>query len=319
MSVTALRPLRVGEILDAGIKLYVRNARTLMALTACVVVPLQLLSAIVLMSTVSNGDQVPTGFGALASRTSTSDTTTSLGAQATLLVVGILVSALTTAACVRAVSDLYAGRDADMTSSLRFAARRILPLLTMEVLYFLGLSIAFVALIIPGIWLYVAWSVAAPALLIERTGPVRSLGRSRRLVKGRWRSTAAVLIVAAVMVALLSGAFEALLVAIALTSNPSALLAVVVVTLASGISTVVVEPFRAAVTTVLYYDLRIRHEGYDLELLAEQLGLPLPDPSDLPAPAPGTEHWTGAWGPELVGQPGGPPYWPPPPWWTPPQ
>jgi hypothetical protein len=51
MSAPALRPLRVGEILDAGIKAYLRNARTLIGLTAVVVVPCQALSAVVLVST----------------------------------------------------------------------------------------------------------------------------------------------------------------------------------------------------------------------------------------------------------------------------
>jgi hypothetical protein len=57
---------------------------------------------------------------------------------------------------------------------------------------------------------------------------------------------------------------------------------------------------------VLYYDLRVRKEGYDLELLAEQLGIP---PSAMPAAAAG---------PEAVGNVGGPPFWPPPPGWKPP-
>jgi len=35
---------------------------------------------------------------------------------------------------------------------------------------------------------------------------------------------------------------------------------------------VLTRPFLAAVTTILYYDLRVRHEGYDMQLLAEQLG-----------------------------------------------
>ena len=135
---------------------------------------------------------------------------------------------------------------------------------------------AFVLFIIPGIWLYAAWSVAVPALLIERKGAFRSLGRSRRLVKGRWWATAAVLVVATLMVTLISGAIEALLIAVAsLPSQPSLLLAVFVSTLSGVIATVITEPFRAATTTLLYYDLRVRREGYDLHVLADQLGLPV--------------------------------------------
>ena len=123
------------------------------------------------------------------------------------------------------------------------------------------------------------------------------------------------------------GAIEALLVAVAsLPSQPSLLLAVFVSTLSGVIATVITEPFRAATTTLLYYDLRVRREGYDLHVLADQLGLPS---ASMPA---GGDRDPAAWagsapdgypsgeypiGPESVGRPGGPPFWPPPPGWTP--
>lgn len=328
MSSVALRPLRVGEILDAAIKLYVGNARTLMGLTAVVAIPLQALSGIVLLSTVSSGSDLPAGFAGLSSHAATgTDLAARLGASVTLEVTSLIVLAFTTAACVKAVSNAYLGQPATIKASLRFALRRVLPLLAMQILFFLGLVLAFVALVIPGIWLYVSWSLGSPALLIERVGPARALGRSRRLVRGRWWPTAGVLLVAFVMVGVIAGVFEALLAALALTSShPSVLLAASVVSLAGAVSTIVTQPFQAAVITVLYYDLRVRHEGYDLELLAEQLGLPPAaiTPSSSPASdgsgdAPGS---SGAGlaeplGPESVGRPGGPPYWPPPPGWRP--
>ena len=137
------------------------------------------------------------------------------------------------------------------------------------------------------------------------------------------------LVVATLMVTLIAGAIEALLIAVAsLPSQPSLLLAVFVSTLSGVIGTVITEPFRAATTTLLYYDLRVRREGYDLHVLADQLGLPS---SSMPAGADsGEAAWAGAAadgypsgeypiGPESVGQPGGPPFWPPPPGWTPDQ
>ena len=67
MSSGGLRPLRVGEILDAAIKLYVRSARVLMGAAATVTVPLQLLTAIVLLSVYNSGQDIPTGFSGLGS------------------------------------------------------------------------------------------------------------------------------------------------------------------------------------------------------------------------------------------------------------
>jgi hypothetical protein len=306
MSAPALRPLRVGEILDAVIKIYLRNARTLIGLTTMVVVPFQTLSAVVLLSTVSTGSEVPRGFPSFGSGRTT-DHAASLGANAILELTGLIITVLTTAACVKAVSDIYLDQPTDIGSSLRFALRRLGSLLWLEIMAIVLLALAFVALVIPGIWLYAAWSVAVPALLIEgRRGP-GALGRSFRLVRGRWWPVAGVRLFANIMTSVVAGAIEAALVGIALTAGTgSVVLTVTVVSLATGVSAMLTRPFQAAVTTVLYYDLRVRHEGYDVALLAEQLGI---EPAALPAGVSSDV------GPESVGAPGGPPFWPPPPGW----
>jgi hypothetical protein len=308
MSAPALRPLRVGEILDAGIKVYLRNARTLIGLTALVVVPFQALSAVVLLSTVSSGSEVPRGFAFIgASRTS--NHATAFGGSIVLDLTGLIITALTTAACVKAISDIYLDQPTNVRTSLRFALRRLASLLWLEIMTYVLLALAFVAVILPGIWLYAAWSVAVPALLIEGCRGGGALRRSFRLVRKRWWPTAGALLVAGVMTSVVAGAVEGVLVAIALTGGANVVLTVVVVSLAAGLASILTRPFQAAVITVLYYDLRVRHEGYDVALLAEQLGI---EPTSLPAGPPIDA------GPESVGQPGGPPFWPPPPGWSPP-
>jgi hypothetical protein len=328
MSATAMRPRRVGEILDAAIKLYIANARILMGLAAVVVIPLQLLTAVVLLSTVPSGSDVPSG--PFSGTNSATDKAAAIGAQATLEVASLLVGALVTAACVKAVSDAYLGQAPAIGESLRFALRRLVRVVGLEIVLNLGLVLAFIALIIPGIWLYAAWSVAVPCLLIERRGIFRALGRSRRLVKGRWWPTAGVVLVTTIMVSLVAGALAAALAAIAGVSHQSsALLAVATTVLAGAVGGIITQPFRAAAITVLYYDLRVRREGYDLHVLADQLGLPA---ASLPAgdetganglrgTPSGDGQPSGPYpvGPESVGQPGGPPFWPPPPGWTPDQ
>jgi hypothetical protein len=318
-----MRPRRVGELLDAGIKLYLGNARTLMGLAAAVVIPVQVVIAIVYLSTFTSGSNVPGGsFGIQLHPQPAQDPAARAGASIVVGLLGLIVSALVTAACVKAVSDAYLDRTPGIGSSLRFALRRLLAVLGCQIVRVLGLIVAFVLLIIPGIWLYGMWSVAVPALLVEGKGPVASLGRSGRLVKGRWWPVAGVLIVTTIMVAVIGGAVSALLLGLAsLPSRPSLGLAVLVTTLSGVVSGVITQPFTATVTTILYYDLRVRKEAYDLQVLADQLGLPQTDaaPSfDGAATRPtGAEHLP--LGPESVGRPGGPPFWPPPPGWQPPE
>ena len=317
--------------MDAGIKIYRKNARTLMVLTAAVVLPFEILSAVVTLSTVRASSEVPGGFGRLGV-TGTTDRAASLGGDVLVSLIGILVGLFATAVCVKAVSDAYLDRPVAAGASARFALRRIGSLLWLEIMLSVLLALAFVALVIPGIWLYAAWAVATPALLIEGVRGSRALGRSYDLVRGRWWTTAGVLLVANLIVAVVGGAISATLIGIVLSgASRSVVSTVFLSSLAAAISSILTRPFQAAVTTVLYYDLRVRKEGYDVELLAEQLGIAAPRLAAGGAPSgayppPGTPALPGppaaipvGMGPESVGLPGGPPYWPPPPGWRPPQ
>jgi hypothetical protein len=88
------------------------------------------------------------------------------------------------------------------------------------------------------------------------------------------------------------------------------LLAVIASTIASSIVAALVHPLRGAITTILYFDLRVRKEAFDLALLAAGLGLPEPDLSAWPAGSPAPSIRTGGGGEA-------PPFWPPPPGWKP--
>lgn len=327
MAPLALRPRRVGEILDAAIKLYLGNARVLMGSAAAIVVPVQLLSGIILMSAYSDGNDISSGFAGIGHAITPAEAHARLGASAINTVTQWVAGAFVLAACVKALSDAYLGEMPTASGSLRFGLRRLLPLLGLEIVYFIGQVLGFIALIVTGIWLYAMWSVRVPACVIERTGPFRSLSRSYGLVKGRWWPVAGVLIVSYLMVLVIGGLISAGLIAAAISnSHPSVQFAVTISVLSGIISGVLLQPFSAAVVTVLYYDLRIRKEGYDLELLADQLeleasGLPRGSADGFGAADHGAGDpgggFRGPVGPEDVGKPGGPPFWPPPPGWRP--
>lgn len=58
------------------------------------------------------------------------------------------------------------------------------PLLLVSILAGLGIGLGFVALIVPGLFLFTIWAVVAPVVVLERTGVLESFGRSRELVRG---------------------------------------------------------------------------------------------------------------------------------------
>ena len=123
---------------------------------------------------------------------------------------------------------------------------------------------------IPGIYLFVAWSVAVPALLGEQLGITAALGRSRALVRGRFWPCAGVLILAVLLALIVTLVILGVLSAL-LGSSGNDTVTFFEQGVASLIANTLVLPFQVAVTTVLYIDLRVRKEGFDIQLLTHSL------------------------------------------------
>lgn len=125
-----------------------------------------------------------------------------LGLAATLAaaifsaVLAILLSFITQGALVRATVAFDEGRKASLGESAMAGLSVAVPLFLLALLSALGIALGLLFLLLPGIILYVMWSVAAPALIEERLGPIEALGRSRFLTGGaRWKIFGLILVI----------------------------------------------------------------------------------------------------------------------------
>lgn len=100
----------------------------------------------------------------------------------------VVVSSFVQAAITRATVSASEGRKASFGECLSAAVRVLLPLIAMAILAGLAMMVGVLFFIIPGIILFLMWSVASPAMVIERGGIIGSLSRSAELTKGsRWK------------------------------------------------------------------------------------------------------------------------------------
>src|SRR5215210_7118755 len=127
----ALRPLGLGEILDVGIKIYMRHWRTLMACVVLVVLPVQILSVLITLSI------APEFLDVTSDDTGVSDSEsgTFLAAQGIIALLEGLVWLLSTAACFKAVADAYLGGRPSARVSLGFAVRQLPRVFWLYVVY----------------------------------------------------------------------------------------------------------------------------------------------------------------------------------------
>jgi hypothetical protein len=99
--------------------------------------------------------------------------------------IGLVLSIFYQGMVVQLVRDVQDGRrDTAMGDLFRSVAPVFWPLLAVAILFGIGVSIGFILLIIPGLFLITIWSVTGPVTVIERPGVFRAFGRSRDLVRG---------------------------------------------------------------------------------------------------------------------------------------
>lgn len=302
------RAMNLGELFDAAFSLYRRNFVLIAAISAIVQVPYAVVAFALyqaanyagLQNQLQNAQQSLSNPVQPLTQAQLQPILNALGPilliSAILALISIfLVLPLAEAATTRAVSDRYLDRPASIGSSYRAALGRLGPLVLQSLILGLGIAVllaaavaltvvlaaalggAGIALILL-VWLaaaavmivvYVRTSLAAPAIVLERLSGWRGLVRSWNLVSGFfWR-----LLGIRLLLGLITGIISAIVVfilsfaGVGLDTNGRFILQEI----ASAFAAVFVSPITYIAVTLLYYDARIRKEGFDIEMLAQTL------------------------------------------------
>lgn len=192
-----------------------------------------------------------------------------MGLFGAYLFLTFLFSAIAVAASTFVISGAYLGDRILARDALRRALGFTLPLVIITVLSMLVIFFGFVLLIIPGLIAMAGLALSNAVVVIEAPiGPTDAMGRSWSLTKGERMKVLATLIVAFLLLAI-----PAILVGVLSEIGgtfglwPSWISSVLSIAFS-----VFVYPFLYVVVVVLYYDMRVRKEGFDLELMARATG-----------------------------------------------
>jgi hypothetical protein len=263
-----LRPLSFGEILDVALKIFGRHWQTLVACVLVPTVPLQILSVLVVLSIAPEQFDLDGETAAAPEGTGTE-----IAAVLVVQLLSALASLLAWAACFKAVADGYLGRDPSVGRSLRFGLPKILRLLGLAIVTGIMIAVGFLGILV-GALLVAALVILSPAaLLFERIGVFSAIGRSFELVKGRYWAIVLLVLVIFLAFLVIGVVFGGILGAVAGAAGSEDETAGAIVSFLSNTAlTAVTTPLFAAIVTVLYFDQRVRKEGFDLQLLAEGMG-----------------------------------------------
>ena len=294
--VIPLRPLGIGEILDGAISTVRLHWKVMLGLSAVVVGISQLIGAIFSGLLLSN-----------VSSLTTADPTTLSGSDVTGLLAGTLGGGLVvfalsflaqtvlTGMLTVVVGRAVLGQEVTLSDTWARFRPLLLPLIGLSllttVLSWLGLLLC----LLPGVYLWVRWSLAGPALVLEQAGVRGAMRRSGALVRGSWWRVFGVAVLTVIITELISTAISAPVAAVfgfLLPSSSTGALSgtqLVAFTLLTAVTAIIAgtitSPFTASVYALLYVDQRMRREALDLELM-RAAGVPLPAASPEAAPQP---------------------------------
>jgi hypothetical protein len=170
------------------------------------------------------------------------------------------------------VSASYLGQPLKAAGALKRATPLLGRLIVCSLLLAIVVGFGFLFFMIPGIVLLCGLVLAFPSLVLEPgSSPTGALSRSWSLTRGsRWRMLAllATLVVLLYVPIIALGAIATVF----LPAGGSGSLTPGLMTLAVvGVMQMLLYPLLYCVLTVAYYDLRVRKEGFDLEVLASTL------------------------------------------------
>jgi hypothetical protein len=278
-------------MLDAAMKIVGSNLKSLVPMAAGLVLPFQILIALVAVNTASKLVVVTEGSATLRLKGPTAGQWGVLGGTILLTFLATLV---VTGALTWFVAEYYVGRKPTAGESIRYALRRlpklvlfslaqVLPFALLSgVVLFLALTvkgsislIMFVILIPVAMWLYISLSMTVPVLVIERLGVWAGMKRSVDLVKQYWWKVFGTLIVTGILVGIFSAVVQNVVQSLlnSLGGNNKGF-EFVWIAIAGTLATALTTPISAAMSTLLYADLRIRKEGFDLEVLSAAMANP---------------------------------------------
>lgn len=264
------RARRAGEIIDAAVKLYFARWRTFIPLAAVFMVPFAAVSAIASTASFSQLDQSSVDPEAIPSASELA------GAFAPIVLIGLLsllIFPLVTGATAWAAAQFYLGENPSVERIIKAALSKFGALVLVSILTGVLAVAGFILLVIPGIIVIVRLLLASPAVMVEDNSATDAMRRSWRLVKGFFWKTLGVSLLTTLIGGIVQGVFDIPFNVYVqyLYEQQNWAAAAVVAFIGTSISATLVTPFGAIVYVLLYFDLRIRKEGMDLSLMAENL------------------------------------------------
>lgn len=272
-----LRPMGIGDILDETFRLYRANFVLFLSIVAVLEVPAQIIATLISLAAPQPLQVVP---GQSLTQDQTNQLISTNLSAISFTSIGSLIasfaSVVIAAALAWAVSNRYLGRTVTVGEAYRAVTGRIVTLVVAGI--WVGVRLGLMAVTVIGIpfaiYFGVSWALLSQTIVLEGNGIGGASRRSRELVQGYWWKTLGLFLVLLLLIAIVGGIVGGVFVAV--VSGADYETKRIVTGVAQLIVSVLLTPIQIVATTLLFYDLKIRKEAFDLEAMVQQAGASAP-------------------------------------------
>jgi hypothetical protein len=189
------------------------------------------------------------------------------------------------AAITWAVSRVYLGETVSIGQAYKAIARRfVMFFLTMLVVGII-IGIGAMLCLVPGIIFAFWYAFVSQVFILEGKGGAVARNRSKDLAAGNWIRILIIYLVTFLLALIITLAFtlpfemrQPIDAATRAAQSPGVLYGI-----AQGLALTLTSPISVIAFVLLYYDIRVRKEGFDIEMLAQNMGQSTPAPDTAPA------------------------------------
>lgn len=270
MATIDLRPLSLGELLDRTFSLYRRHFLLFLGIG---VIPYSILFvfnlATALLPKIARnavaGQMGPAGIAVLA-------------VGGVLALVALFVASIaflfSVGGTVFAVSDLYLGRQTTAREALGRVRGHAGTIFGVSILTTLLIGVGFIALVIPGIYLMCRVCVSIAAALLEDLGPSDSIRRSFELTRDfAGRAFMIYLLYFALLgVAAIFQAPFGVMIGLSAKQPQMLIFWTILAQVGNFVGSILIAPVSTISFALFYYDLRVRKEAFDLQMMMQAIG-----------------------------------------------
>ena len=284
-----VRPMQLGEILDGSFSIYRRHFGLFMRLSLVLISAPAIVGVYFLTRAIAN----PVGTMNWVQE----HIAATIGLGLLVMFVWMMIGLLLKAGTIRIISDSYLGNEPTLAAALQLGAEKIIPLLVIAICKTLLILVLYIGMILAimaasavgkllgmgGLLFFLAgvagcWGFAyvlciygltsMVAVLEDLTSSFDAFGRSADLTQAARLKVFFTWLVVFIFTAVLPWIVNFGVARLVPPDSPLQ----VAVAVSLPVMGVVLAPIMPCALTLLYYDLRVRREAFDLQILSEQLG-----------------------------------------------